>query len=166
MIDRYATLQLEILKTEKLPGDSRSVAKLCQDWGLGKQPQEVLWVIAYDLNSNIRTVIEVARGGHSEMYVSIPNVLTAVLTTGAIAFTLAHNHPALGLLPSVSDHNLNLAIMEAANAVSLIYEEHLIVGPSDEYFSFVDAGLLKPASRGGGKPVNLKRAAAQARSGQ
>jgi DNA repair protein RadC len=164
--DQLAVLRLDIVKVEKLPQGSRSVAKLCQDWGLGKEPQEVLWVIAYDLNSNIRTVVEVARGGHSELYVHIPSVLTAVLATGAIAFTLAHNHPAISVVPSVSDHDLSLKVMEAANTVGLIYEEHIIVGPTDEYFSFVDAGLIIAGPRGGGKPVNLKRAAAAARSGK
>jgi DNA repair protein RadC len=154
--DRFATLELRFHKIERLPSGSRSIAKLCQTWGLGAQPQEAMWVISYDLNGNIRTVLEVARGGHSDMEIHIPSVLTAVLCSGSIAFTLAHNHPALSVAPSVSDQNLSLSIMEAANACSLIYEEHLIVCPTDEYFSFVEAGLLRAAPRGGGKELNLK----------
>lgn len=166
MEDRFARLDLTILKTERIPDGSRPIAKLLQDWGLGKQPQECLWVVAYDATGAIRTVIEVARGGHTELDVHLPSLLTAVLATGSGIFTVAHNHPMAGglasVMPSLADHDLNHAIMAAANACGLVYEEHIIVGPSDVYFSFVDAGLLKPAPRGGGPQLDVKRAKAAA----
>jgi DNA repair protein RadC len=165
--DRFATLSLEILKVERIPDGSRPIAKLLQDWGLGKQPQEVLWVISYDASGSFRTVVEVARGGHTEMEVHIPSLLTAVLATGAGVFTVAHNHPIpITPLPSVSDHNMNHAIMAAANACGLVYEESLIVCPTQEYFSFRDAGLILPAPRGGGRPLNVKKAASATRRSQ
>lgn len=162
MEDRLARLNLEIIKAEQIPDGSRSVAKLLQDWGLGKQPQECMWVIAYDNIGTIRTVIEVARGTHTSLEVHIPSVLTAVLATGSGVFTTAHNHPQPGnVTPSQADYKMNQALMDAANACGLVYEEHLIVCPTAEYYSFVDAGLLIPASRGGGKP--FKRAASSQR---
>lgn len=65
---------------------------------------------------------------------------------------------ATSVMPSRADHDMNMKVMEAANACGLHYEENLIVCPTDEYFSFVDAGLLIPAPRGGGQALNVGRA--------
>ncbi|MEO6326086.1 MAG: JAB domain-containing protein, partial [Thermoanaerobaculia bacterium] len=100
MEDRYATLQLEILKTDRIPDGSRNIAKLLQDWGFGKQPQECFWVISTDAAGHIRTVVEVARGGHAEVEIHIPAVLTAVLVSGGTVFSAAHNHPTISVMPS------------------------------------------------------------------
>ncbi len=145
--DRFARLDLIIEKVERLPSGSRPIAKLLQDWGLGNQPQECFWVIAVDLNGNIRTAIEVGRGGEGEQVVHVPAVLTAVLAVGASTFTVAHNHPALTVLPSRADVALTNALVTAANACGLSLEEHIIVGPTAEYYSFVDGGLLIPVPR-------------------
>jgi DNA repair protein RadC len=159
--ERFARLSLEIIKTAWLEEGSRPLAKLVQDWGLGKQPQECLWVIAYDAAGGLRTIMEVARGGHTELQVDLPSLLTAVLVTGAEVFSVAHNHPVPeSVAPSVSDGALNHAIMNAANICGLIYEEHVIVCPTKEYFSFRDAGLIKPAPRGGLDQLDVTKAAA------
>lgn len=159
--DRFARLNLEITKVERLPAGSRPIAKLLQDWGLGKQPQECFWVIAIDKAGHIRTVVEVARGAEAEQEVHIPAVLTAVLAVGASTFMVAHNHPGITVLPSRADHALTLSIMEAANACGLSFEEHIIVGPTDEYYSFVDGGLLIPYPRGLDRPAKGSRKVAQ-----
>ena len=154
-------MSLELLKVERFPEGSRPIAKLLQDWGLGRQPQECFWVIAVDVAGHIRTVIEVAKGNEYSQQVSIPDVMRAVFMSGASTFTVAHNHPAISVLPSTADGDLTNAMMAAANACGLSFEEHIIVGPTDQYFSFVDAGLLIPAKRGGGPQMRLKKAAQQ-----
>jgi len=49
--------------------------------------------------------------------------------------------------------------MDAANVCGLVFEEHLIVAATGEYFSFRDAGLVVPVKRMGGKPAKLPKAA-------
>jgi hypothetical protein len=87
-----------------------------------------------------------------------------VLTAGGECFTIAHNHPTLGVLPSVEDHQLTHRVMDAANVVGLVFEEHLIVTPTFEFFSFRDAKLLNPAKRDIGKSLDVPAAARKARN--
>jgi hypothetical protein len=41
--------------------------------------------------------------------------------------------------------DLTAKVMTAANSVGLYFEDHLIVGPDAETFSFLAAGLIIPA---------------------
>lgn len=154
MTDQYVQLRLEVLKTERLPVGARNVVQLLDDWGFTKEPQECLWVIAYDAQEHLRTVVEVSRGGHAEMHVHIQPLLTAVLNAGAIAFTIVHNHPTLTPAPSMTDWDLTQKVMAASDACGLVLEEHLIITPTGEYYSFREAGLILPlATPVGGKPL-------------
>jgi DNA repair protein RadC len=155
----FSEVHLKVIHRQKLPSQPTAIARLLTEWGLATMTQECVWVIAMDANGNIRTVVEVARGGHSEVDIHIPSVMTAVLSAGATVFTLAHNHPTGNPLPSIDDQDLTHKIMEAANACGLVFEEHIIVEPSGGSFSFVEHKLLVPAPRGGGKPLDIKRAA-------
>jgi DNA repair protein RadC len=162
---QYVQLRLDVLKTETLPAGSRDIVQLLHTWGMAKEPQECAWVIAYDANGNLRNVVEVARGGHAELTVEIQPVLTAVLAVGAIAFTFVHNHPTMSPTPSTNDWELTQKMMTAANACGLVFEEHLIITPMGDYYSFRDAGLiLPPAKRLGAPPMKAPKAATTRRS--
>ena len=165
MLDfNFSRVHLEVLKQQSFPEKPAQITALLTEWGLSTQTQECVWVISTDANGHLRTVVEVARGAHSEVNVHLPSLLTAVLASGGVVFTVAHNHPTGTALPSTTDGQLNQAIMAAANVCGLIYEEHVIVEPGGKYFSFRDSGLLIPAPRGGGRPLDLKRAASRSRS--
>lgn len=158
MTDQYVQIRLDVLKTERLPTGSRNVVQLLHDWGFTKEPQECLWVIAYDANAHLRNVVEVSRGGHADMMVDLQPLLTAVLALGAIQFTIVHNHPTLNPSPSQADWTLTQMILTAGNACGLVLEDHLIVTPTGDYYSFRDAGLiLPPAKPLGGAPLKTTR---------
>lgn len=55
-------------------------------------------------------------------------------------------------------------VMDAANACGLVFEQHLIVAATGEYFSFRDAGLVVPVKRMGGKLAKLPKAARTGRT--
>lgn len=152
---RYVNLRLDVVRSQVLPEGSRDLARLLTEWGLANEPQECAWVVAYDANLNVRNVTEVARGGHAEMTVEIQPVMTAVLALGALRFTFVHNHPTMTADPSVTDWHLTQKIMEAANTCGIVFDEHLIITPTGEYYSFRDAGLILPPARGiGGKRLS------------
>ena len=165
MTDEYVQIRLEVLKSERLPGVSRDIVKLLHEWGMTKEPQECLWVIALDANKHIRRVVEVSRGGHADMTVELQPLLTAVLAVGAIQFVIVHNHPTLNPSPSITDWNLTQTVMVAANNCGLILTDHLIVTPKAEFYSFKDAGLIGEATRGlGGAPLKRKAASTRRKS--
>lgn len=143
---RRAVLRLDVIdEKEELPDRLSQVPALLQSWGLHKEPQECVWVVAYDANMTIRNVIEVARGTHVRSEVHIPTVLAAVLTAGCERFLLVHNHPTTRLTPSKGDRRLTETIMYAANACGLFFEDHLILTPNGKWFSFAAKGLIVPA---------------------
>jgi hypothetical protein len=59
--------------------------------------------------------------------------------------------------PSISDWNLTQMVMTAANTCGLVLEEHLIVTPTGDFFSFKDAGYIAPFKIGGA-PLKTKAA--------
>ena len=93
----------------------------------------------------VRSVIEVARGGYHKMDVPIPAIMSAVLVAGTDRFAIAHNHSTGDVTPTAADIDLTKKVMNAANVVGLFFEDHLIVGPNGEEFSMADKGILVPA---------------------
>ena len=141
---RRAELRLHITYDEDLPGNFHDIPLLMQTWGLHKEPQECVWVVAYDAHMTVRTVTEVGRGTHTKSEVHIPTVLAAILTAGCERFMLVHNHPTKRLAPSMGDKRLTEQVMAAANACGLYFEDHIILTPDGRYYSFTDRGLLRP----------------------
>jgi len=142
---RRAELRLHVIHEEDLPGAFHDIPTLFQKWGLHQEPQECVWVVAYDANMTVRTVMEVARGSHVRAEVHIPTLLASVLTTGCERFMLVHNHPSKRLVPSLGDRELTIEIMDAANACGLYFEDHVILTPNGKWYSFEEHGLLKRA---------------------
>jgi DNA repair protein RadC len=142
---RRASLRLEITHDdERLPGDVRSIPKLFMSWGLHKEPQECMWIVAYDATLTVRTVIEIARGTHVKVDVHLPTLLAGVLTSGSERFMLVHNHPSNDITPSDGDKLLTTQVQTAASACGLYLEDHFIICPNGKWMSFVQRRLLTP----------------------
>jgi DNA repair protein RadC len=134
------------LRVEReLPSAIDSIPVLMREAGVHTQTQEVMWVCAYDSIMQVRHIIEVARGGYHQMEVSIPAIMTAVLTAGTDRFLIAHNHSTGDVTPTTLDVELTRKVMAAANTCGLYFEDHLILGPSGEEFSMAEEGILVPA---------------------
>lgn len=144
---RRAQLRLEVLdeKAEAFPEYLSDVPKMLQRWNLHLEPVECVWVIAYDANMTVKTVIEVGRGTHTRSEVHIPTVMAAVMTAGCERFMLAHNHPTNRLKPSKGDIDITRKIMAAANACGLFFEDHIILSPNQKWVSMTQRGIIEPA---------------------
>jgi DNA repair protein RadC len=113
--------------------------------GLANEAQEVFWVITYDAEMKVRTIIEIARGTYAGVMVNLPALFSAILASGCDRFMVAHNHPSDNPRPTSADKKLTAAIMDQANALGLYFENHYIVTPSGKFTDFTVAGLMKPA---------------------
>jgi DNA repair protein RadC len=140
---RRAELRLHIIHEENLPGSFHDVPNFFMKWGLHQEPQECVWVVAYDGNMTIRNVVEISRGSHVRADVHLPTLLAAVYSTGCERFMLVHNHPSNNPKPSMGDRTLTKEVMEAANTCGLYFEDHIILTPQGKWFSFVQQKLLK-----------------------
>jgi DNA repair protein RadC len=147
--DRFAHLELVIDRELQWPIDLQEEIDLLHRWELPRLPQEVVWVIAYDPQMHVRTVIEVARGGVQEVSVHLPTMLGAILATGCDRFIVAHNHPSGDPTPSLADGRLALAICNAANICGLYLDDFVIVAHKERHVSFAEQGWHQPAQYGG-----------------
>ena len=98
-------------------------------------------MISLDNIEGLKTVVEVARGGFHDVAVYPKNILAAVLAAQTDRFYIAHNPPTGSVRPTKQDMQLTADVMEAANAVGMSFEDHIITGP-EGWFSFFDHGLL------------------------
>lgn len=84
---------------------------------------------------------ELGRGTVDHVPVYPREVMRRALDLDASALILVHNHPSGDPTPSQQDIALTERIRQAAESLSLVLHDHLIVGKSREY-SFRAAGLL------------------------
>lgn len=142
---RDAHLELVIEGQKELP--LNHLVAYFVETGKVRQPQECMWVVAIDGTENVRAIFEVARGGYHEVDVSLPMIYTAVLTSGCDRFVLVHNHPTDDVFPTNPDLDLTRKVMAAANIVGLYFDDHIIVSPNGNYYSFTASGLIRQSDR-------------------
>jgi DNA repair protein RadC len=142
-LTRYCSVQLKVER--EAPTVDRLPQVLIELGGLHDATQETFWVVPFDSIRQIRTVVQVARGGYHTLEVPIPAVLSAVLLAGVDRFAVAHNHSAGDVRPTTIDVDLTAKLMDAANTVGLYFEDHLVLGPRGKAFSFAEEGLLIPS---------------------
>jgi DNA repair protein RadC len=64
------------------------------------------------------------------------------IKANAPGIIVCHNHPSKNLNPGESDTKLTHKVKEAGNLMDIQLLDHLILGPDDNYYSFVDNGHL------------------------
>lgn len=137
----FIEVHLKTVRSVQVEGRA-GVAALCRDLGLVTLAQEEMWVVSLDGARNIRAVVPVAKGGFHEVFVATPAILTAVLLTASDRFVVVHNHPSGDLEPTAQDRNLTKSLRAAASACDLMFEDHLIVGPPNLWYSMHEKGLM------------------------
>ncbi|HEX5016557.1 MAG TPA: JAB domain-containing protein [Actinomycetes bacterium] len=138
----FVRLHLDVERTKRLHRGGLAIAELVKELGLHTQTQEVVWAITYGENGNLYRIIEVNRGFHNHVDLDLSSLFTAVVATSAPMFSIAHNHPTMLAIPSVSDNNLTEKVMTGANALGLVFEDHVVVEPGGDWYSYREAGRI------------------------
>jgi DNA repair protein RadC len=107
------------------------------------QDQEVFVVVGLDLRNELRAYTEVARGVRDCAMVGIPDVLRAANIEGCHGFIVAHNHPSGDARPSRDDLTTTKKIAAGAEAIGLVFIDHLVIGAKGSYFTFRDKKLKR-----------------------
>ena len=105
------------------------------------EDQEVFYVLLLDVHFKIRGISEISRGARDRVLTPVPDVLRLPLVDGATAFVVAHNHPSGKVKPSEADKEVTKAIKQGADAVEILFLDHIIVG-ANGYYSFSDHNLV------------------------
>jgi DNA repair protein RadC len=103
--------------------------------------QESFWV--FGLNRKHRVIYQdcLFIGGMDNCPVDIRILFRRLLTVGASAFIIVHNHPGGDSLPSKEDKQITRNVEGAANILGLKFLDHIVIS-DDGYTSFKDLFLL------------------------
>lgn len=134
MIERFIDIHLDVRKEVTLP-KGRRIGVMLKNWGLTDALQEQIWVVAYDGQKRVMSVMQTAMGGYNEMIVAVTPTIAAVLMAGAQRFILAHNHPSGNVAPTPEDLEMTEIMRAAANTCGIYLEDHVIVAPPDRFLS-------------------------------
>lgn len=140
----WATTELRVRK-ELEPATLKDLRDILHSEGMFDATQEVFWVCSYDPMTNLRALVEIARGNYYRVSVSIPALLNAVLVSGADRFYIGHNHPSGEVKPTEKDIRLTKQINVAAALTGLFIEDHWVIGPKDKVWSMRERGQLTPS---------------------
>ena len=109
---------------------------------------EKFWVLCLDRRNRLRKRVEISSGIATATLAHPREVFRSAIRESAAAVVCAHNHPSGDPSPSAADVQLTRQLRDAAAAVGIPLQDHVIVGRCGAdplgrgYFSFREAGLL------------------------
>ncbi len=103
---------------------------------LGNLDHEEFWVLLLSTKLTTLGQYKISQGGINESSVDIRLIFKKALEVNATAIAVAHNHPTGDINPSNSDDRLTKTLQTAANALSIKFVDHIIIGKTAWY----DAG--------------------------
>jgi len=107
----------------------KDVGELARKY-LGDLPLESILVIA--MNSNLSIIgIRVFEGVPNQCEIHPQKVFQFLLSSGAAAFILAHNHPAGSHRPSEADWNITEKLLAIGKNMDLPLKDHIIVANNE-----------------------------------
>ncbi|MFW5920689.1 MAG: JAB domain-containing protein, partial [Polyangiales bacterium] len=105
---------------------------------------EHVLAIAVDARNRPVAWYRVSQGGTSSAGVEVSSVFRPAIVAGASGLVLVHNHPSGETTPSPEDTALTRRVVDGGELLGIRVLDHVIVG--DDYFSFLDAGMLPRGS--------------------
>ncbi|MFZ9936831.1 MAG: RadC family protein [Luteolibacter sp.] len=113
---------------------------------LAHQAQEQVMVAVLDSRLRHMGTQMISMGTVNESPAHPREILRPVITRGAHAFVLVHNHPSGDPSPSRSDESITRRLIDAAALMQVRFIDHVIIGRSSPgrqaYFSFREAGIV------------------------
>ena len=103
---------------------------------------EVLTVVFLDAAHGIIDSAVVAEGTVTVNTVYPRELVKQALARNASALVIAHNHPSGALSPSRQDEELTRSLHLICSFMHINLLDHLIVGASDQVYSFADQGIM------------------------
>lgn len=104
--------------------------------------QEMFYVLFLNRANEVIGYRQVTKGGVSGTVVDKKQILGIACKANASSIILSHNHPSENLRPSQADTELTKAIVEGGKCLDVLVLDHIIITPSNGYYSMADEGLI------------------------
>lgn len=107
-----------------------------------RREKEVFAAIFLDTRNGVIDIQELFHGTLSSSAVYPREVIKSALSMNAASMVFAHNHPSGHLEPSPADHAITRRLILAANIMEMKVLDHIIIGNSQDYYSFAEHGIM------------------------
>jgi len=104
--------------------------------------QESFLIILLDGQNRLIDEKVIAEGIPTQATVYVRRVMEEALRVSASAFIVAHNHPSGHPAPSSSDDRTTQDLKQAADLLNLVFQDHIIIGSGDSYYSYAEYDKL------------------------
>lgn len=108
---------------------------------IGDLPNEEFWVISLNQSAKLIKKVRISVGGIDHTSADIRLIMRVLIDTGAVQFTVVHNHPSGNSRPSNEDKRLTEQLKKAAGLFNIRMMDHVII-TNGGYYSFCDEGLI------------------------
>lgn len=147
---RIRSYRLLLDRSVELGADPPSVIRGSADAALlataltEDEPVEVFLVALLDTQHRVlpQGIVTITRGTMSSSLIHAREVFLPAIHFRAHALLCMHNHPSGVVDPSPDDRAITTQLVEAGKLLEIPVIDHIIVAPTGEYFSFVEAALL------------------------
>lgn len=102
---------------------------------------EAMYCIFMDAKNQVLGIEKMFSGSITSAPIYPREIVKQVLSLGASALIMAHNHPSGCVVASADDRAITVKVYVALNSIDTALHDHLIIG--DGFFSMADAGWLK-----------------------
>lgn len=108
---------------------------------------EKFWVACLNRKNRLKKLVEVTSGTATSSLAHPREVFRAAIQHGATAVVCIHNHPSGDPAPSAADVQVTRQLRDAARAVDIDLQDHVIVGKASAdpravgHYSFREAGI-------------------------
>ncbi len=104
---------------------------------------EEFWVVFLNRANRILGSECLSSGGMNSTVIDVRLLFRRALEIKASALIVAHNHPSASASPSGQDRAITEKIRSSGALLDIVLHDHLIIAGND-YYSFVDEGILNP----------------------
>lgn len=108
---------------------------------MDKLAEEHCYMAALNCKCRLLGLFFLSKGTVNANQLSPREVLIRALLIGASQIVIFHNHPSGDATPSKEDVTATKQMQNACNLIRIYLADHIIIG-RDNYFSFLEAGVL------------------------
>jgi DNA repair protein RadC len=106
-------------------------------------PHEEFWILLLNRSNMVMQPVRISQGGLAGTVIDVRLIMKKAIDQLASSVILCHNHPSGSVIPSDTDKEVTKKMAEAGKILDIPVLDHIIVGENN-YFSFVDEGMLIP----------------------
>lgn len=120
----------------------KAVQRLCNDiLSTDQLADEMTYVLAFNNSKRLLGVFEIGHGGANYCLVGIRETFSKLISIGAVAFILVHNHPTGDVAPSKADLELFENMYKTGEFLSVKLLDCIIIGGGTTTESFCYSAL-------------------------